>query len=55
MKKIMSATVDTSLLKWLDSYSKSNSKYRNKSHMIEVALELLREKECKEEKRSRKR
>ncbi len=45
MKKIMSVTVEESLISWLQSYSQTNTKFRNKSHMVEVALEQLKEQE----------
>ena len=51
MKKIISVTVEEDLIKWLESYSHANSKYRNKSHLVEVALETLKEKELKEKKK----
>lgn len=39
MKKPISATIDTSLISWLDDTIKHNPIYRNKSHIIEIALE----------------
>jgi len=45
MKKIISATIEEDLIKWINTHSKNTTKYRNKSHMIEVALELLKQKE----------
>jgi len=44
MKKPISATIDTRLLKWIDSELKDNLKYRNKSHLIEIALMELKKK-----------
>ncbi len=51
MKKIISATIDSDLIKWLDAFSKSSTKFRNKSHVIEVAIEVLKEIECGERKK----
>lgn len=45
MKKIMSVTIDESLISWLNTYSQTSTKYRNKSHLVEVALEKLKEEE----------
>ena len=43
MKKPISATIDVELIKWLDKELQDKKKYRNKSHLIEIALELLRQ------------
>lgn len=43
MKKPISATIDEKLIKWIKSEIKENNRYRNKSHLIEVALEKLKE------------
>ncbi|MFT4303421.1 MAG: hypothetical protein ACMXYG_02575 [Candidatus Woesearchaeota archaeon] len=43
MKKPISATIDVSLIEWLDSFLKENSAYRNKSHIIELAIEKFKE------------
>ena len=43
MKKAISATIDEKLTKWIESEIKENNRYRNKSHLIEVALEKLKE------------
>lgn len=43
MKKIISMTIDSELVETLDRYAKSSTKYRNKSHVVEIALrELLK-------------
>ncbi len=42
-KKPISATIDESLISWIESELKNKKKYRNKSHLIETALELLKE------------
>ena len=44
MKVRISATVEEKNKKYVDSLLK-NSKYRNKSHVIDKAIELLKEKE----------
>ena len=43
MKKPISATIDDNLIKWMDSELKDGLKYRNKSHLIEIALINLKE------------
>ncbi len=53
MKKILSITVEEDLIEWLQSYSKTNSKFRNKSHIVEVALDRLKEQEEKEKKKGK--
>ncbi|MEM4239637.1 MAG: hypothetical protein QXM31_01095 [Candidatus Woesearchaeota archaeon] len=46
MKKPISATIEEDLIAWIDKkVTKESKKYRNKSHLIEVALERLREEE----------
>jgi len=42
MKKPISATIDKDLIDWIGKEVLDNKKYRNKSHLIEVALEILR-------------
>ena len=42
MKKPISATIDEELIKWINSQLKDKTRYRNKSHLIEIALELLK-------------
>lgn len=43
MKKPISATIDEELIVWLDEYIKNGSPYRNKSHLIETALEMFKQ------------
>lgn len=43
----ISATIDEELIEWVNSEIKDKRKYRNKSHLIEIALELLRKEEKK--------
>ena len=45
MKQPISATIDKELVNWINSQLKDNVKYRNKSHLIEIALRLLKEEE----------
>ncbi len=52
MKERISATIEKKNKKFIDSLLK-NSNYRNKSHVIDKALELL-EKEEKNVKKKRK-
>lgn len=42
MKKPISATIDTELINWIDKELQDRMKYRNKSHLIEIALYALR-------------
>ena len=44
MKKPISATIDEELIKWIEKQLEDKKKYRNKSHLIEGALELLKDK-----------
>lgn len=44
MKKPVSATIEEDLITWITrKVAKDRKKYRNKSHLIETALERLRE------------
>ena len=47
MKQPISATIDKKLADWINSQLKDNVKYRNKSHLIEIALQLLKKEEEK--------
>lgn len=42
MKKPISATIDVELIRWIDKALEDGKKYRNKSHLIEIALDLLK-------------
>ncbi len=42
MKKPISATIDSELIKWIEIELKDRKKYRNKSHLIEIALDVLK-------------
>jgi len=42
MKKPISATIDEELIKWIEKEIEDTKKYRNKSHLIEIALEMLK-------------
>jgi Arc/MetJ-type ribon-helix-helix transcriptional regulator len=41
-KKPISATIEDDLIKWVNEQIKDTTKYRNKSHLIEIALTKLR-------------
>jgi len=43
MKKTISATIEEKLVKWIDKEVADKKEYRNKSHLIEIALEKLKE------------
>ena len=42
MKKPISATIDEELIKWIKKKLEDKTRYRNKSHLIEIALEKLK-------------
>jgi Arc/MetJ-type ribon-helix-helix transcriptional regulator len=42
MKKPISATIDINLINWIEKEIKNTTKYRNKSHLIEIALDSLK-------------
>ena len=42
MKKPISATIDEDLINWIEKEVNNNRKYRNKSHLIESAIETLK-------------
>ena len=42
MKKPISATIDKDLIDWIEKEVNDNKKYRNKSHLIESAIENLK-------------
>lgn len=42
MKKPISATIGEDLIHWIEKEVNDNKKYRNKSHLIEVALDNLK-------------
>lgn len=49
MKKPISATIEEDLIKWISKkVSRDRTKYRNKSHLIEIALEKMRAEEKEE-------
>ncbi len=47
MKIPISATIDEGLIKWIDKKLKDKQRFRNKSHLIEIALESLKKEEKK--------
>lgn len=50
MKKPISATIDEDLIKWINKKIVDKEKFRNKSHLIEIALELLKKEEAKKKR-----
>ena len=42
-KKPISATIDEELIAWIKSQLADSTPYRNKSHLIEIALRKLKE------------
>ena len=42
MKKPISATIDEELISWIGRELQKDTKYRNKSHIIETALNMLK-------------
>jgi Arc/MetJ-type ribon-helix-helix transcriptional regulator len=44
-KKPISATIDEELISWINSKLKDKTRFRNKSHLIEIALEKLKKEE----------
>ena len=42
MKIPISATIEKDLVDWIDKELQNKEKYRNKSHLIEVALNQLK-------------
>ena len=42
MKSPISATIDKDLIDWIEKELRSSRKYRNKSHLIETALEKFK-------------
>ena len=42
MKKPISATIDRELVNWIEKELQNKERYRNKSHLIEVALYQLK-------------
>jgi len=47
MKKSISVTIEKALVEWIDTQVKTQ-KYRNRSHLVELALVKFRELEMKE-------
>jgi len=41
-KSPISATIDEDLIRWINEQLKDSAKYRNKSHLIEIALNKLK-------------
>jgi Arc/MetJ-type ribon-helix-helix transcriptional regulator len=51
-KKPISATIEDSLINWIEQELKDKTKYRNKSHLIEIALENLKKEVAKNARKS---
>ena len=47
MKKPISATIESSLIDWIDKECINTERYRNKSHLIEIAISNLKKLENK--------
>lgn len=47
MKKPISATIDSELINWIAKEINDNKRYRNKSHLIEIAIEMLKQNQKK--------
>jgi len=41
-KQPISATIDEDLIRWIEKETQDKTRYRNRSHLIEIALELLK-------------
>lgn len=44
-KQPISATIDEELIAWINNKLKDKTRFRNKSHLIEIALEKLKKEE----------
>jgi|TARA_Y100000310_G_C20451312_1_gene700873 Arc/MetJ-type ribon-helix-helix transcriptional regulator len=44
-KKPVSATIEQNLIEWIEEMCKDKTRFRNKSHLIEIALAKLKEQE----------
>ncbi len=51
MKKPVSATIDEDLIEWMDSEIEKGKRFRNRSHLIEYAIESMKGEEKKEGKK----
>jgi Arc/MetJ-type ribon-helix-helix transcriptional regulator len=47
MKKPISATIDKELIDWIDREVSDKRRYRNRSHLIETALDILKNRKGK--------
>ena len=52
MKKPISATIEQELITWIDKQLLDRTRFRNKSHLIEIALSRMKEEEKIEGKKS---
>ncbi len=46
-KRPISATIDEKIIKWINKEIQDSKRYRNKSHLIEIAINRLKEEEEK--------
>ena len=44
MKKIISITLNNDIIRWVEKQVKTNTNYRNKSHLVELAIQGLKQK-----------
>lgn len=44
MKKIISITLSHDIIRWVEKQAKTSVQYRNKSHLIELAIQELKQK-----------
>ncbi len=44
-KKPISATIDEELIRWINKKIEDKTRFRNKSHLIEIAISMLKEKD----------
>lgn len=52
MKQIISVTISSDLVKWIEREVKGNAQYRNKSHLIELAIDQLKHEATKKKERN---
>jgi len=50
MKKPISATIDVNLIDWINQTCKDTARFRNKSHLIEIALTKMKKEDNLDDK-----
>lgn len=50
-KKAISATIDESLERWIEQQIKDTKRFRNRSHLIEIALSEMKQRKETDEKK----